>query len=90
MALKTIRKLSVMATQEHRPREETRRLILEALTSRSGALTRTQIARAIQRQKTPHLIDMIEELVDEGVLVRRVKLFGNGVQGYLYSLAERE
>ena len=58
---------------------------LQAVTQANSGLTRTQIATALEREKTPHLIDLIEELVDEGYLVRHVKVFGNGVEGYIYS-----
>lgn len=77
-----------MPKQDHRPRDETRLMIMKAVQAHSGAMTRTQIARALDRTKTPHLIDMIEELVDEGFLVRYVKIFGNGVEGYVYALVD--
>ncbi|MGJ3239530.1 MAG: hypothetical protein ACFE0Q_12545 [Anaerolineae bacterium] len=73
-----------MNQQDHRAREETLRLITEAVTAHPGGMTRTQIARAIERTKTPHLINLIESLVDTGVLRRQVKVFGNGVEGYIY------
>ena len=75
-----------MPKQDHRPRDEARELILQALADAKSGLTRTQIANAMERAKTPHLIDLIEELVDEGILTRHVKVFGNGVEGYIYSL----
>jgi hypothetical protein len=74
-----------MSKQDHRARDEARQLILQAVTQANSGLTRTQIANALERTKTPHLIDLIEELVDEGYLVRHVKVFGNGVEGYIYS-----
>lgn len=76
-----------MPKQDHRPRDEARDLILQVVTATAGGLTRTQIAEAIERTKTPHLIDLIEELVDEGHLVRHVKVFGNGVEGYVYVIS---
>lgn len=76
-----------MPEQDHRPRDETRLLIMEAISQQGSGMTRTQIARAIDRAKTPHLIDLIEELVKEGHLLRRVKIFGNGVEGFTYHLA---
>jgi len=72
--------------QEHRPRHETRRLIFEAVRDSDEPLTRTQIARALNRRKSPHLIDMIDEMVTENILTRTVKVFHNGVQGYVYSV----
>lgn len=75
----------MMSKQDHRPRDETFNLIVEAIADSDG-LTRTQIATALNRTKTPHLINMIEGLVDNGYLVRHVKIFGNGVQGYIYTI----
>jgi hypothetical protein len=74
-----------MAKQDHRARDEARQMILKAVNEAQSGLTRTQIANVIERTKTPHLIDLIEELVEEGYLVRHVKVFGNGVEGYIYS-----
>ena len=75
-----------MSQQYHRPREETRAIIIEAVASSPRPLTRTQIADALDRRKTPHLTTMIDELVDEGVLIRDVRVFRNGVKGYTYKL----
>ena len=75
-----------MSKQDHRSRDEARQIILESITAANSGLTRTQIANVLERTKTPHLIDLIEELVEEGYLVRHVKVFGNGVEGYIYSV----
>ena len=72
--------------QEHRPREATEQLIVGVITQSSGPLTRTQIARALKRKKTPHLISIIDDMVASGLLERQVFVFHNGVQGYVYSL----
>jgi HEAT repeat protein len=77
-----------MGKQKHRPRDEARQLIIKALANSPQGLTRTQIAEALLRTKTPHLINLIEELVDEEFLLKRVKLFNNGVEGYVYQLAK--
>jgi hypothetical protein len=74
-----------MSKQDHRSRDEARELIVQAIASAKTGLTRTQIANMLERTKTPHLIDLIEELVDEGILIRHVKVFGNGVEGYIYN-----
>lgn len=79
-----------MSKQQHRPRDNARQLILETLTYHSEGLTRTQIANALMRSKTPHLIKLIEELVDEGSLLKQVKIFNNGVEGYIYLLEEKK
>lgn len=73
-----------MPKQDHRDREESLSLILSAIEHTPSGLTRTQIARALNRTKTPHLIKLIEGLVEDGYLVRRVRIFGNGVEGYVY------
>lgn len=77
-----------MSKQEHRPKDETRALIVRAVRAAPGGLTRTQIASAVKRAKTPHLIDLIEELVQEGHLTKRVQVFGNGVEGYRYQVKD--
>ncbi|MEO1290233.1 MAG: hypothetical protein AAFV93_20980 [Chloroflexota bacterium] len=77
-----------MSKQDHRAKDESLDLILTAVQNAPAGLTRTQIARAINRTKTPHLIDLIETLVEEGYLTRRVKVFGNGVEGYIYLFNE--
>ena len=74
-----------MAKQDHRARDEARQMIIQAVSDANSGLTRTQIANVLERTKTPHLIDLIEELVEEGYLMRHVKVFGNGVEGYIYS-----
>jgi hypothetical protein len=77
-----------MTKQKHRPRKDAQQLILNVIASHPNGLTRTQIADALMRTKTPHLIRLIEELVDEGFLVKQVKIFHNGVEGYVYLLGE--
>lgn len=72
--------------QEHRPREETRELILQTIRSSPAPLTRTEIARAIGRVKSPHLIELIDSLVEDNLLHRETMSFHNGVEGYIYSL----
>lgn len=73
-----------MSKQKHRARDDTLALIVAAVAAAPDGLTRSQIAAALARTKTPHLIDLIESLVDQGILLRQVKVFGNGVEGYLY------
>ena len=75
-----------MSQQYHRPRDETRAIIIDAVASSPRPLTRTQIADALDRRKTPHLNTLIDELVDEGVLTREVRVFHNGVKGYTYTI----
>lgn len=72
--------------QEHRLKAETYKLILDLLMESDVPLTRTEIARGIDRQKSPHLITLIDGMVDNNLLEKTVKTFHNGVQGYVYSL----
>jgi len=74
--------------QDHRPRSETRRMMIEIVAESDRPLTRTQIVAGLNRKKTPHLIDMMDGLVDEGIFQRDVVTFHNGVSGYVYSLAQ--
>ena len=71
--------------QEHRLKATTQKLIIKLLAESDEPLTRTDIARGLNRSKTPHLINLIDKMVDEGLLVKGVKTFHNGVQGYVYS-----
>jgi hypothetical protein len=76
-----------MNSQEHRPRDEAREMILRIVAASEHGLSRSQIAKLIERAKTPHLIELIEELVAEGLLVRHLKIYANGVEGYIYSIS---
>lgn len=71
---------------EYRNREDTQQVIVHAVAAADGGLTRTEIARALNRKKTPFLNKLIDELVAGGVLRRGVRTFHNGVQGYEYTL----
>lgn len=73
-----------MPKQDHRAQDKSLNLIVTAIENSPSGLTRTQIARALERTKTPHLIELIENLVEGGFLQRQVKIFGNGVEGYIY------
>lgn len=74
--------------QDHRPRSETRKMMINIVATSDEPLTRTQIVNGLNRKKTPHLIDMMDGLVDEGVFSRDVVTFNNGVTGYVYSLTK--
>lgn len=76
-----------MAKQQHRTQEETIRLILHVVSKSQQPMTRAAICEAIGRQKTPHLIALIDNLATAGYLERSVKTFHNGVQGYVYRIA---
>lgn len=71
---------------EHRTREETRQEILNLLQHADRPLTRTQIARAIGRAKAPHIVHLIDELVEEGLLKRELMTFRTRAKGYVYAI----
>lgn len=72
--------------QEHRPRAEMRALVLQVLAISRRPLSRSEIARAIGRQKAPHISAFLDELVEEGVLERSVKVYHTKARGYVYRL----
>lgn len=53
-----------------------------------GTLTRLEIARILGRKKTPHLIELIEHLVQIGVLIRHNEPMPNGKPCYFYALSD--
>ena len=75
-------------SQDHRPLTQTRQLMIDIVAQSERPLTRTEIVNRLDRKKTPHLISMMDELVDTGVFQRSIFTFNNGVTGYVYSLAQ--
>ena len=75
-------------SQDHRPLTQTRQLMIDIVAQSEKPLTRTEIVNRLNRKKTPHLINMMDELVDSGVFQRSIVTFNNGVTGYVYSLAQ--
>lgn len=73
--------------QDHRPRSATRQMMIDIVARSETPLTRTQIVNRLNRKKTPHLINMMDKLVDEGIFYRSIVTFNNGVTGYVYSAA---
>ncbi|MCY4020548.1 MAG: hypothetical protein OXG39_14150 [Chloroflexi bacterium] len=74
--------------QDHRPRSETRQMMIEVVAKSEKPLTRSEIANRVQRKKTPHLVNLMDSLVDEGIFLRSIVTFNNGVTGYIYSIAD--
>ena len=74
-------------SQDHRPRTETRQLMIDIVARSERPLTRTEIVNRLNRKKTPHLIDMMDTLVDDGIFHRSIVTFNNGVTGYVYAVA---
>jgi len=76
--------------QKHRSKDATKEMVLACVRHSNVGLTRTQIARCIQRGKTPYLIALLNEMVAEGYLIQEVVTFHNHVQGYVYTLGSHD
>lgn len=76
-------------SQDHRPRSQTRQLMINIVAQSERPLTRTEIVNRLNRKKTPHLINMMDALVDDGVFLRNIFTFNNGVTGYVYTSARQ-
>lgn len=62
-------------------------MMIEIVARSEKPLTRSEIANRVKRKKTPHLITMMDSLVEEGIFLRSIVTFNNGVTGYVYSIA---
>ena len=76
-------------SQDHRPRSKTRQMMIDIVAQSDRPLTRTEIVNRLNRKKTPHLINMMDALVDDGVFNRSIVTFNNGVTGYVYILSHQ-
>lgn len=63
---------------------ETRDLIVQIVKMSPKPMTRLQIARALERSKTPHLVALIMELADAGRIFETVHHRANGMLEYRY------
>ena len=75
-------------SQDHRPRSKTRQMMIDIVAKSEKPLTRSEIVNRLQRKKTPHLINMMDSLVEEDIFIRSIVTFNNGVTGYVYSVAD--
>lgn len=73
----------------HQPRDVTMRAILTFVREGQFVYTRLEIARAVGLKKSPHVVDMIEELVNAGALQKKFTHRPNGSICYLYCLVEQ-
>ncbi len=64
--------------------EDTRAAIISVVEQSGRAMNRLEIARAVGRAKTPHLIHMIEGLVAAGMLNRVQSVRSNGLLEFFY------
>ncbi len=62
-------------------------MMIDIVAASERPLTRTEIVNRLNRKKTPHLIDMMDRLVADGIFSRSIVTFNNGVTGYVYSVA---
>lgn len=68
-----------------RGRAETAALVIALLTER-GVQTRLQLCRALGRAKSPHLIDLFEQMAAEGQIRRGFTLADNGRDTIIYGV----
>lgn len=80
----TVSKASHSTRQTYQPRDVTLKAIRTFVMERGAACSRLEIARAVGLKKSPHVVDMIEELVELGALTRSHYLRANGAICYLY------
>jgi hypothetical protein len=74
--------------QSKRGRGESVIAVIDAVYDASSPLSRADIAKALGRAKTPHLVSIIEGLVNDKVLIRYVTVASNGAAMYLYGRPE--
>lgn len=63
---------------------DTMQLIIEKVKASPKPMTRLEIARALERSKTPHLVALIIELADSGQIIEHVRHRANGMLEYSY------
>lgn len=63
---------------------DTMKLIVQTVKDSPQPMTRLQIARALERSKTPHLVALIVELAESGAIVEHVRGLENGMLEYRY------
>lgn len=84
----SFKSLKGLETVRYRSNEETLALIIRAVAAAPRPLKRTEICKAIKRAKSPHMIQIIESLVETGQLNRTHYIQANGVIVYTYGLGE--
>lgn len=67
-----------------RPVGDSRQMIVELVRSAAQPLTRLDIAKALKRSKSPHLVNLINELADSSEIVLHVSKLKNGMLEYRY------
>lgn len=68
----------------HRAKGEALKMIVEVVTSASKPMTRLEIAKAIQRAKSPYIIGLIMSLVESGDIIEIPSVRPNKALEYRY------
>lgn len=63
---------------------ETMEMIVDVVKNAPQPMTRLQIARALERSKSPHLVGLIVELAESGAIFEHVRALPNGYLEYRY------
>lgn len=74
---------------KHRGRAETENMIMSYVIKTGREVTRLEICRHLQRAKTPHLIGIIDGLVERGVLTDNQRL-ERGFEVHYYGLPRND
>lgn len=83
-------------TSQYQPGHETSRSLpsfvtdikrdmLKAVREHGGFMSRAEIAKAISKKKTPHLVNNLEQLVEMGYLARSNSYWRNGCIMFYYT-----
>lgn len=64
---------------------ETMDMIVQTVKNSPHPMTRLQIARALGRSKSPHLVSLIVELAESGAIIQDVRVLKHGYLEYRYS-----
>lgn len=70
--------------QQHRGGAESERLMMEKLYMSNRPMTRLEILKSMGRSKSPHLIEMLEQMVSDGLIIRYEHRQRNGMPIYTY------
>lgn len=79
--------LRTSATKMRRTREETERLIIEALRVSTHPLSPTSICRALGRERSPYYIDIVKSMVDRGLLKEMTYQYRRNIVARVYYLS---
>ena len=70
--------------QKNRKRDERKRQIFDVIMEAEKPLSRREICEAIGLKKSPHITDIIEELVTERHVIKLQDMMPNGSIIYVY------